>query len=444
MEIGPSFLLVRDQDTMQQRYYLTNVALVALCVITLSVPATLDFIAQRLPGTVANIPSMEIGPLKARASLAVVAFFAAILSGLYLLTLRGGFKTSNLLACLSALAIIATQPTWFYRSNLIEAKLRSTELVAAATPREVQVPVEVIREVTVEVPVEIIKEVAVEVVKEVTVEVPVEVIKEVEVPVEVRVPFETIKEVPVNISVPTPVYPNLRTLEIRELDVTTPGVQAAYQRGRFPSYALNDFESFHRYVSALWMEAEGEARSWDIESRTVRRIAFYAMVVGTLFEYGNKDAPELLGCSYHNEVLGGPVTYRQSQRQFLNSKIGCCNDYAYLMMILMDFEGIQNQMLVGAGHIWNEFVVDGQKYNVDANTGYVMASAWADLKRDGDLLIWKFPLAGAMPSAGERYRPILGVFSLYTMSRIVDGGFPVEYWDDIPQQWPLEDGIPPA
>lgn len=238
---------------------------------------------------------------------------------------------------------------------------------------------------------------------------------------------------------PERIYPSIAKLDLRNVDIRHPVLRIAYDRSRFPDDAFDSFESFHEFAKGLYEQARPFVEeNWRIKHDAVRRVAFYAAVVGSLFEYGNKDKPDVVGCTYNNELTGGPVGRSLTQEEFLRSRIGCCNDYAYLMKFMMDFDGIESRMLYGAGHIWNEFVVDGRTYNVDANTGLLVASAWDALPSADKIKVWRLPLAGSMTSAGERYRPVLGAFVQYMLARITDGGFRVKVLDEVPTEFPLE------
>jgi len=228
--------------------------------------------------------------------------------------------------------------------------------------------------------------------------------------------------------------PVFSRLNVRQLSIDDDSILRAYDRDGFPDSALESFDKFHEYVSGLYIAAEPAiAQRWGLQSRKLRRVLFFAATVGTLFEYGNRKKPDLPGCSTTNELTGHKPTGVLSQKRFLNAIIGCCNDYAMLMGALLRREKIENRRLVGGGHTWNEFDLDGQTYLIDANVGLLTASSWADLADAKQVSVWQIPLAGAMPTAGDRYRPSLGFFASYMLNQMAAGGYPVEIADDGPE-----------
>jgi negative regulator of replication initiation len=229
--------------------------------------------------------------------------------------------------------------------------------------------------------------------------------------------------------------PVLSRLNVRQLAIDHDSILRAFDRDGFPDTALESFDKFHEYVSGLYVAAEPAiAERWGLQSRKLRRVLFFAATVGTLFEYGNRTKRDLPGCSYWSERTGhAKVTVALSQKQFLNAIIGCCDDYAIMMGAILRREKIENRRLAGSGHTWNEFDLDGQTYLIDANVGLLTASSWADLADAKQVSVWQIPLAGAMPTAGDRYRPSLGFFAAYMLNKMAAGGFPVNIANDGPE-----------
>ena len=138
-----------------------------------------------------------------------------------------------------------------------EAEPRTAE--APVEVREVEVPVEVVREVVVEK--EVVREVPVEVVVVREVEVPVEVVKEVPVEVvvikEVEVPVEVVKEVPVEVVVEKEVVKEVPVEVVKEVVVTatpTPAPTAT------PLPKQNSLSAFAFHACAL--RETGLAECW--------------------------------------------------------------------------------------------------------------------------------------------------------------------------------------
>lgn len=240
---------------------------------------------------------------------------------------------------------------------------------------------------------------------------------------------------PVEVDRPGSFVPVFSRLDVRQLSIDDDSILRAYDRDGFPASALESFDKFHEFVNGLFIAAEPAiSQRWGLQSRELKKVLFFSATVGTLFEYGNRKKRDLPGCSYWSERTGHTKqTVALSQKQFLNAVIGCCDDYALLMGVLLRREKIENRRLAGSGHTWNEFVLDGQTYLIDANVGLLTASSWADLSDAKQVAVWQIPLAGAMPTSAERYRPSLGFFASYVLNRMAAGGFPISVANDGPE-----------
>lgn len=244
-----------------------------------------------------------------------------------------------------------------------------------------------------------------------------------------------VKRITVEVDRPGSFAPVISRLNVRQLSIDDDSILRAYDRDAFPASALEGFDKFHEFVNGLYIAAEPAiSQRWGLQSRELKKVLFFAATVGTLFEYGNRTKRDLPGCSYWSERTGhAKVTVALSQKQFLNAVIGCCDDYAIMMGALLRREKIENRRLVGGGHTWTEFDLDGQTYLIDANVGLLTASSWADLADAKQVSVWQIPLAGAMPTAGDRYRPSLGFLASYRLNKMAAGGYPVEIANDGPE-----------
>jgi len=372
------------------RYVTGLLVSLAATMLLLSFPAYVHFAAMHMPGLTLPAPLRAIGPFAARSSLAFTVVVATLTLIFAALNWREATTVTGFSLLALVLAALTMVPFWYYRANITENRT---------------VTIEKIIEKTVEKVVDNI----------------------IEKPVEVR----------------TPAYISTIKMEIIQLPINHKSIQIAYDRNNFHEEVTENFLSFHNYIYSLYLDAKPYIDShWGIDSEKLKRSAFYVMAVGTLFEYGNKDQLGIPGCSYWNERIGGRLSYQQSQRQLLRAGIGCCDDYAYVLKAMLDLDGIESRLMTGSGHMWVEIVVDGQKFSADANTGLITASGWDELATANRIVVWRAPLSGAMPSSGERYRPMLATFSNYILDRISDGGFPAETVS-MPD-FPTEDGAPSA
>ncbi|CAA7612686.1 membrane hypothetical protein [Magnetospirillum sp. LM-5] len=148
------------------------------------------------------------------------------------------------------------------------------------------------------------------------------------------------------------------------------------------------------------------------------RVASLMMFTSGLWGYGNVAAPDKPGCVGTNErktITGRALTFQD----YLESDIGCCTDYAYLLHALLDAAGFTNRLSSIPGHIFNEVQIRGRWHTVDANINVVTDHAWNDVGPQTPLEIMIFPHPGLTP--GRLYRRSLLPFRVSQIVRMAAG-----------------------
>jgi len=118
-----------------------------------------------------------------------------------------------------------------------------------------------------------------------------------------------------------------------------------------------------------------------------------------------------------NEKTGFREIRSPTVRTYLESDIGCCTDYAFLLKVLLDRAGIPNRRVGTAGHIFNEARFADGWATLDANTNMFFAGEWGAIQRrphgsEGTVTVMVFPHQNSMDSGNPYYRPEIGQFCL--------------------------------
>jgi hypothetical protein len=234
-------------------------------------------------------------------------------------------------------------------------------------------------------------------------------------------------------------------LDFVGLPTADPQIDAIFDRREIPAAALTSFEAFGDYATRRYGAIAGIlAHDWNVGPDAVREAAFFAGLTGTLFAYGNKERPEMVGCAGDNELRAAPAAGCLLAAEFLNSRIGCCDDYARLMKYLLDTARIPNRLVAIPSHTFNEIDIAGRRFVVDANTGLIFDRSWEELStRPGQrIYVYTLPLAGLMDAASENYRPQLGRLRSNLVRIVARGGAPWEYQDRNAPCFPEPPGTP--
>ncbi|MBT4888998.1 MAG: hypothetical protein HON65_05550 [Rhodospirillales bacterium] len=147
---------------------------------------------------------------------------------------------------------------------------------------------------------------------------------------------------------------------------------------------INSFDDFYRAVDKNFNKYQDVLKTrWAIKDRDYLRSLFYLNTVSGLFSFGNAIDVDGPGCAVSNEETGYLPRDQENLgvRFYLDSKIGCCTDYAYLLKYLLDRSEIESRILVIPvhGHVFNEVNINGKWHALDANIGAFYQQSWNDI-----------------------------------------------------------------
>lgn len=184
---------------------------------------------------------------------------------------------------------------------------------------------------------------------------------------------------------------------------------------------VSTYEEFVAAVNANLARHEPTLRAtWGITDGDTIKVLFYLNTVANLFSYGNANPRIGGGCAAKNELFGDAVRHETDLgiRYYLDTKIGCCTDFARLLKLLFDAAGLENNLalLKSHGHIFNEVRLQGQWRALDANIGVIYDRRWNDIVSDqGPFSVTVFPVRSMRRDDPGQYRPLLWQFRHKTL-----------------------------
>lgn len=185
------------------------------------------------------------------------------------------------------------------------------------------------------------------------------------------------------------------------------------------SIKRDEITSYAEFISAVDINFNKHRNTlqviWKINDENLLKTLFYLNTVANLFSFGNSDPNALGGCAVLNEQFGDEARDRNSLgvRFYLDSKIGCCSDYAIMTKVLLDNAGIENNLvaIMTHGHVFNEVLLDDKWHTMDANIGAFYDRTWnAIVDEQGPFSVTVFPVLSISGAQSSRYRPILAQF----------------------------------
>jgi hypothetical protein len=178
--------------------------------------------------------------------------------------------------------------------------------------------------------------------------------------------------------------------------------------------------------------------AWGAENEPYLKPLFYLNFVSSLWSYGNRMSSEKAGCVLINENTNfGPIPEEGiTVRTYVDSDIGCCTDYAYMLHFLLRRAHFESRLVLLPGHILNEVKVDGRWMALDANINVFYRQSWQEtVSNNGRPIgVVLFPLRDSDPNAERAYRPLSGSFRQFMLARLAMGfDAPFSYSTDLPE-----------
>jgi hypothetical protein len=204
------------------------------------------------------------------------------------------------------------------------------------------------------------------------------------------------------------------------------------------SVQLSSFADLSRFAERRFSEYRPALESaWGVENELFLRPFFYLNFVASLWGYGNRAAPQETGCVLINEdTKFEPIPEPQiSVRTYVESDIGCCTDYAYMLHFLLGQAHFESRLVELPGHVLNEVKVNGRWMALDANINVFYRQSWKEtVSRSGNEIgVVMFPLLSLNPNARQDYRPLAGSFRQFMLARVTMGfHVPVHYSQSLP------------
>ena len=128
--------------------------------------------------------------------------------------------------------------------------------------------------------------------------------------------------------------------------------------------------------------------AWPFFSDAELKAVSILNAVSYLWHYGNFNLISRAGCVQVNELITEdsadyiyadgktpPIYWKTAvgMTDYLNSKIGCCTDHAFLTKALLEEAGFESRrVLIGIAHITTEVFIDSSWHNIDATSGLMV------------------------------------------------------------------------
>lgn len=229
------------------------------------------------------------------------------------------------------------------------------------------------------------------------------------------------------------VFERIRFEEYPNLDYERIFSKKALKSARF-----NNFADVSRLAEERFSRYRPELESaWGKENEVYLKPFFYLNFVSSLWSYGNRLSPRKTGCVLINENTNfEPVPIDKIDvRTYIESDIGCCTDYAYMLHFLLTRAHFESRLVELTGHVLNEVKLDGRWRALDANINVFYRQSWRETVRSSSKQIGvvTFPLLTLNPNPKQEYRPLSGSFRQFMLGRVAMGfQGPFRYSEDLP------------
>jgi hypothetical protein len=191
-----------------------------------------------------------------------------------------------------------------------------------------------------------------------------------------------------------------------------------------PVDSIQNFQQLHQWIATQYA-GRRESLKKELGSADEDRLKtiFFMHFLADLWSFGNKTAAHKPGGVLENEENDWQAPHKISAQTFVQARIGCCADIAYVLKVLLDREGIPNRLTSIPGHVFNEVKLDGKWRIVDGTTNMLVDCAWdelfgADGQPSAEVRVHLFPDPRVGHPAGEEYRPITAQFRIQMLLRM--------------------------
>jgi hypothetical protein len=151
---------------------------------------------------------------------------------------------------------------------------------------------------------------------------------------------------------------------------------------------------------------------------------------------GNIVDPEQSGCVFANEQRHVDANHVPVFADYWTTEIGCCDDYAYMLMALLRLDGIQARAAVAGGHVVVEAKLDGKPWVLDGNTGVAYSASWDQINRaSGPIDLIMLSPFSADPTRRDIYRANYWTDQARIIITTLRGGYRTTMRDSLPPQY---------
>lgn len=220
-------------------------------------------------------------------------------------------------------------------------------------------------------------------------------------------------------------WENLTSLKIIECE--SMHLHSKEKRNELRHGNLKTFAEFHKLVMSEYARRSPDLPRCfprgHVNSEEKLKCVFIMNYVADLWSFGNRLEPDKPGDALRNEQNNFEAA-APSVRAYLEAKIGCCADWAYMCKFLLDCEGFENRLTTVGGHVFNEVRLDGRWNILDATVNIFVETSWEELyarqREANSIVVLLFPSTTAHDDRSPRYRPLTGQYRLMSLLRLAN------------------------
>jgi hypothetical protein len=197
---------------------------------------------------------------------------------------------------------------------------------------------------------------------------------------------------------------NLKRFTISEVN-TGVSAEAAQKDWR---QNIDDLPDLYQYINQRFDETLAAGDDFFQNNETSLAL-FYMQWVSGLWGYGNPSGVGP-GRVISNEIDGYVPNERINIDLYMNATIADCQDYSGMLAYLLTSAEIPNRLVAGNGHVFNEALIDGKWWVLDANQGLASPMEWIDILDFNNEVDWIYFGVNGTNFSDETYRDSLPNF----------------------------------
>ena len=154
-----------------------------------------------------------------------------------------------------------------------------------------------------------------------------------------------------------------------------------FSKRTLKSLKFNSFVDLSQFAEQRFSKYRRELElAWGTENEVYLKAFFYLNFVSSLWSYGNRISPQETGCVLVNENSNfEPIPEEKiNVRTYIESDIGCCTDYAYMLHFLLGQAHFEARLVGLPGHVLNEVKVNGKWMALDAKINVFYRQSWQE------------------------------------------------------------------